>query len=131
MEVPRLGVQLELQLLAYTTATAVLDPSLSLWQGRILNPLSKARDQTHILTLCPVLNPLSHNETPKFLCFLGHKHYPDNLALRKSTVDLVFLCTVSHKYTHWNGVRDPLVSCLSICSWPLNNLGGFWMPTPI
>ena len=27
MEVPRLGVQLELQLLAYTTATAILDPS--------------------------------------------------------------------------------------------------------
>ena len=27
MEVPRLGVQLELQLLAYTTATATLDPS--------------------------------------------------------------------------------------------------------
>jgi len=55
MEVPRLGVELELQLLAYTTATATLDLSCicnlhhSSWQHRILNPLSKARDQTHIL----------------------------------------------------------------------------------
>ena len=36
MEVPRLGVESELQLLAYTTC-------------RILNSLSKVRDQTHIL----------------------------------------------------------------------------------
>ena len=37
MEVPRLGVKLELQLPAYTTATATPDP------------LSEDRDQTHIL----------------------------------------------------------------------------------
>ena len=55
MEVPRLGVELELQLLAYSTAIATWDPSLvctihhsSQW-SRILKPLSKARDQTHIL----------------------------------------------------------------------------------
>ena len=39
MEVSRLGVKSELQLLAYTTATAMQDP----------NPLSKARNQTRIL----------------------------------------------------------------------------------
>ena len=56
MEVPRLGVQLELQLPAYTTATATRDPSLvfdlyhSSRQCLILNPLSDARDRTHILT---------------------------------------------------------------------------------
>ena len=50
MEVPRLGVALELQLPAYTTATAVPDPSHicdlhpSLQQRQILNPLSEARD---------------------------------------------------------------------------------------
>ena len=51
MEVPRLGVELELQLPAYTTtAIAVLDLSCvcglyhSSWQHRILNPLSEARD---------------------------------------------------------------------------------------
>ena len=53
---PRLGVESELQLLAYTTATATWDPnticdlhhsSQQLW---ILNLLSEARDQTLILT---------------------------------------------------------------------------------
>ena len=52
MEVPRLGVELELQLLAYTTATAMWDLSHvcdlhhSSWQCQIPDPLSKARDQT-------------------------------------------------------------------------------------
>ena len=55
VEVPRLGVASEMQLLAYFTATATQDPNHicslhhSSWQCRILNPLSKARDQTHIL----------------------------------------------------------------------------------
>ena len=56
MEVPRLGVESELQPPAYTTATAMLDPSRvcnlhhSSQQHQIFNPLNKARDQTHILT---------------------------------------------------------------------------------
>ena len=56
MEVPGLGVKSELQLQAYPTATTMLDPShiynlhCTLQQHRILNPLSQARDQTHILT---------------------------------------------------------------------------------
>ena len=55
MEVPRLGVELRLQLPAYATARTTLDPSLicnlrwSLWQHQMLNPLSKARDWTCIL----------------------------------------------------------------------------------
>ena len=55
MEVPILGVKLELQLLAYPTATATQNPSLicnlyhSSQQHWILNSLSEARDQTHIL----------------------------------------------------------------------------------
>ena len=68
MEVPRLGVELELQLLAYTTATATPDPShignlhCSSQQCQILNPMSKARDLTCILVdTSQVLNPLSHN----------------------------------------------------------------------
>ena len=50
MEVPRLGVESELQLLAYSIATAMPDPSQvsdpghSSWQHRILNPLNKASD---------------------------------------------------------------------------------------
>ena len=52
MEVPRLGVELELHLLAYTTATAMWNPtcicdlhhsSRPCW---ILNLLSESRDQT-------------------------------------------------------------------------------------
>jgi len=52
MEVPRLGVELELQLPAYTTATGTQGLSLacdlhhSSWQRQILNPLSEARDRT-------------------------------------------------------------------------------------
>ena len=50
MESPRLGVKSELQLPAYTTATATWDLSCvcdlhcSLWQHRVFNPLSEARD---------------------------------------------------------------------------------------
>ena len=52
MEVPRLGVESELKLLAYATATAMQDPSHicnlyhSSRQHQILNPLSEARDKT-------------------------------------------------------------------------------------
>ena len=55
MEVSRPGVESELQLWAYTTATAMLDlnhicsPHCGLQQCWILNPLSKVRDQTNIL----------------------------------------------------------------------------------
>ena len=55
MEVPRLGLQLELQLPAYAMATAIPDPSCicDLHHGSqqhwILNPQSEARDGTCIL----------------------------------------------------------------------------------
>ena len=55
MEVPRLGVELEQQLPAYSTATATQEPSCicdlhcSLRQCWILNPLNKARDRACIL----------------------------------------------------------------------------------
>ena len=55
MEVPRLGVQLELWLLAYATGTAMPDASFvcslhhSAWQHWILNPLRGARDRTCVL----------------------------------------------------------------------------------
>ena len=55
MEVPKLGDELELQLLAYATATAtqdlrgICDLPCSLQQCQILNPLRKARYLTCIL----------------------------------------------------------------------------------
>ena len=51
----RLGVESELQLLAYSTATATPDPSFicdphhSSWQRQILYPQSEARDATLVL----------------------------------------------------------------------------------
>ena len=57
MEIPRLGVELELQLPAYTTATEMPDLSHvcdlhhSSQQHQILNPLGEARDRTHNLTV--------------------------------------------------------------------------------
>ena len=68
VEVSRLGVESELHLLAYTTATAmqapswVCDPHHSSWQCQIPNPLSEARDRTCVLMATGrVLNPLSHS----------------------------------------------------------------------
>ena len=55
MEVPRLKGKSELQLPIYNTATATGDSSglcnlhCSSWQGRIINPLSRARDGTPIV----------------------------------------------------------------------------------
>ena len=55
MEVPRLGVELELPLPAYTTAIATGDPNhvrdlhRSSRQCWILNPQSRARGQTNAL----------------------------------------------------------------------------------
>ena len=57
MKVPRLEVQSELQLPAYTTAIATCDPSHifdlyhSSRQCQILNPLREARDRTRNLTV--------------------------------------------------------------------------------
>ena len=74
MVIPGLGVKSELQLPGYTTAIAMPDPSCiydlgcSLQQRQIFNPLSEARDRTHILMdTNRVLNPLNHNRN---LCLL-------------------------------------------------------------
>ena len=67
-------VKLELQLLG--TATATQDPShicnlcYSSWQHQILNPLSEAKDGTHILMdISLVLNLLSHSRNSTILIF--------------------------------------------------------------
>ena len=80
MEGPRLGVELELQRLAYTTATATQDLSLFCdlhhrsRQGWILNPLSKVRDRTrNFMDTSQVQNPLKHNGIvllKKFIIYL-------------------------------------------------------------
>ena len=69
MEVPRLGVESQMYPLAYATATVMPDPSHvcdfhhSSQQGRILNPLSKAKGSNlHPLGCQSDLFPLSHDE---------------------------------------------------------------------
>ena len=68
MEVPRLGIESQMKMPAYATATATPDPShicdlyCSLQQYQILNPLSEARDWTCILMDTSwVVKPKSHN----------------------------------------------------------------------
>ena len=90
MEVPRLGVQLELQLLAYTTATATPDLSLvcnirhSSRQCRIFNPLSEARDETRNLTVPSWIRFLwAKTGTPK-LAFYGHFPFRERRSVYKA-----------------------------------------------
>ena len=77
MVVPCLGVESELRLPAYTTATATWDPSSicdlyhSSQQCGILNPLNKARDQSHILMdISQVRYHWAMMRTPHFSAFL-------------------------------------------------------------
>ena len=80
MEVPRLGVQSQLQLLAYTTGTQDLSHVCNLHyssrQHWILNPLGEARDLTHNLMIPSQIHfPCSMKGT------LNCMHYFDLLML--------------------------------------------------
>ena len=74
MEITRLGVQSELQLPAYTTATATSDLSCicnlhhSSWQCQILNPLNEARDRTpNLEVLVGFISTVPQQELPLIL----------------------------------------------------------------
>ena len=75
-DVPRVGAESELQLPAYTTATAtpdlscICDPHHSSRPHQILNPRREARDRIHILVdPSRVLNSLSHHRNSKMYIF--------------------------------------------------------------
>ena len=75
VEVPKLQVESELQLLACSTASGTWNPShvcnphCSSQQCWILNPLSKTRNWMHILMdNSRVGNPLSYNDNSRFQC---------------------------------------------------------------
>ena len=76
VEVPGLGVESELQLLARATATAtVCNLHHSSQQRQIHNPLSKARDRTHISQiLIGPLKPRSHKRNSAEALFLRRCH---------------------------------------------------------
>ena len=76
MAVTRLGVESELQLPAYATATATPGPNClcnlhrSSLQHRIFNPPSEARDRAFILMDTSwLLNPLSHSGNSSMFVF--------------------------------------------------------------
>ena len=79
IEVPRLGVQSEVQPPAYTRATATRDPSRvcnlhhSSQQHWILNPLREARDRTCNLMVLRLVNHCATTGTPP-LTFLSRSH---------------------------------------------------------
>ena len=79
MEVRRLGVNSELQLPAYTTATAMQDLSHicdlhhSSRQCQILNRLSEARDQIRILMDASWVNHRATTRTPQVSYFSMHQ----------------------------------------------------------
>ena len=90
MEVPRLGVKLELQQPAYTTATATPDPShicdvhQSSGEHQILNPLSEARDRTRNLMVSSRIHfRCARMGTPKYITVLFVNYTLRNLGEKK------------------------------------------------
>ena len=90
MKVLRLGVESELQLPAYTSATAapdlshICDVRHSSWQCQILNLLYKARDQTHILM------DTSHMEATRIWELVRNIFIHDNIVIY---IDSVTICS--------------------------------------
>ena len=88
MEVPRLEVKLKLQLPAYTTAISTWDPNYvcglhySLKQCQILNPMRKARDQTHntIVTLLRICFCCATMGTPPLIVWKHNSWTQKHLA---------------------------------------------------
>ena len=72
MEVPRLGIESELQLPASTSATAMQNPSriFDPRQCWILNPLIEARDRTCILMDVRLVSTEPEGELPFFCLFV-------------------------------------------------------------
>ena len=98
MEVPRLGVQLELQLPAYARATAMPDPSHicnlrhSSRQRQILNPGSKARDWTRSLMVpSQICFRCATTGTPGTLIFKRKSNHSKNSLDVLSALALHFL----------------------------------------
>ena len=90
MAIPGLGLDLELQVSAFTTATpdsiCIFDLHYSSWQHWILNPWSEARDRTRVfMDTSQVHNPLGlKGSSLEFLLSLELPPPPPSRALEMS-----------------------------------------------
>ena len=90
MEVPRLGVQSELQLPVTATATATWDLSRicdlhqSSQQRQIFNPLSEATDRTYILMDTSQISAMPQWELPRESFLKKRMYHPCLLLLKKN-----------------------------------------------
>ena len=115
MEDPGLRAELELQLQAYTTAITLPDPSYvcdlhqSSWQHQIINPLSKARDQTHIIMDTSSLTTEPQWELPS--CLLNQQINFINSITKDTSPILSFLLCIFSSY---------LVSMIPVAPFQLN-----------
>ena len=116
MEVPRPRVELELQLPAYTTATAtqdlgcVCDLYHRLRQGQILSPLSEARGGTCVLTDTSSL-PLSPNGNSSFCSLIRESTNIGVLII--DMLSLLMLFSVWPMYfLHFNATDFYIIFCL-------------------
>ena len=141
MEVPRLGIELDLQLPAYATAKAMPDPSCvcnlhhSSWQCRILNPLCKARDQTCVfMDTSRFITPEPQWELPLlstfkvkienkrvfsfffFCCTHSIQKFLGQRSKPSSSCDLRHSCSNVRSLTHSATVKTPIKEYLNYCN---------------
>ena len=111
MEVPKLGVELELQLLAYATATAT-------------RGLSCISDLCHSSRQCQILNPLRELRDTSWVCnLLSHSGNCAIIVLSIFNHCLVYLLKELQLYIYWIFACfpfQPLLSCILTsfsCPW--------------
>ena len=114
MEVPGLGVELELQLqaAAMQELICICDPQHSWQQHQILNPLSEATDWTHILMdAIWVLNLLSHNGNSVTWVFLKSKYSTEAtwniLEKEKASNGIIFMKSSAKQFMGIASVGNP------------------------
>ena len=140
MEDPRLGVELELQLPAYTAATATRDLSRicdlhhSSRKHQILNSLSEARAQTHIvMDTGQVHNLLSHNRNSversciQRTCILfglscGVQWYPVAALLLYYFLSRTLSFSATKYFAFPHSLRMHLLPLVPYTSWPQDGM---------
>ena len=138
MKVPGFGVKSELQLLAYATAIAMWDLSHvcdlhhSSWQCQILNPLSKARDRTPILTdTSQVCYHWATMGTP--LIHISKCHFSWNLKSFHVWL-FIFSWYIQLFCVYWSWVLQEILLVLLVCCCLLDSIGFsflFFMAAPM